>query len=72
MIAVCSPRVPRWRSMQFAATFSVPSSNHLIDTLPRSKFTSLTVENGLIQSTRPASADQNPDGSETDAAYICS
>jgi hypothetical protein len=33
MIAVWSPRVARWRSTQLAQTFSVPSSNHLIETL---------------------------------------
>jgi hypothetical protein len=32
MIATSSPRVSRCRSMQFAETFSTPSSNHLIET----------------------------------------
>jgi hypothetical protein len=43
MIAVWSPRVARWRSMQLAATFSVPSSNHLISTLPGAKEVFLTL-----------------------------
>ena len=34
MIAVWLARVIMWRSMQFADTFSVPSSNHLIETFP--------------------------------------
>ena len=48
--------------MQLAATFSVPPSNHLIDTSGYKKFTSLTVENGLIQSIRFAICFQNASG----------
>jgi hypothetical protein len=43
MIAVWSPRVARWRSTQLAETFSVPSSNHLIDTLSWSKLVFFTL-----------------------------
>jgi hypothetical protein len=39
MIAVWSPRVARWRSTQLAQTFSVPSSNQLIEMLPGAKLT---------------------------------
>jgi hypothetical protein len=42
MIAIWSPRVARCRSMQLAETLSVPSSNHLIETLSGEKVVFLT------------------------------
>src|SRR6476619_3677748 len=50
MIAICPARFARCRSMQFDATFVVPSSNHLIETFPGSKQVIFTFVNGLIQS----------------------
>src|SRR5689334_20753611 len=67
-IAVWSARVARWRSMQFAETLSVPSSNQRIETSPV-KLVSLTLVYGLIQSSRLPCSRQNPSGSRTDAAY---
>jgi hypothetical protein len=52
MIAVWSPRLSRWRSMQFQATLRTPSSNHLIEMLPGAKETFSTLWKGLIQSMR--------------------
>ena len=49
MIAVLSPLVARCLSRQFADTFSVPSSNHLIDTSGLLKLTFFTCVKGLIQ-----------------------
>ena len=47
MIAVWSPRLARCRSMQFAATLSTPSSNHLIEMLPGAKEDVLDLVEGL-------------------------
>ena len=47
MMAVWSPRLSRWRSMQFQATFRTPSSNHLIEILPGAKETFSTLVEGL-------------------------
>src|SRR5882757_10796363 len=70
MIAVWSPRLSRWRSMQLAATLSTPSSNHLIEMLPGANEVFSTLVNGLIQSMRLACSAQNPLGSEIERAYI--
>src|SRR3977135_1621940 len=70
MIAVWSPRVARWRSMQFQATFSTPSSNHLIEILPGAKEAFSTLWNGLIQPIRLACSAQKALGSATEFAYI--
>ena len=56
--------------MQFAATLSTPSSNHLIEMLPGAKEVFSTLVNGLIQSTRLACSAQKPLGSLTERAYI--
>src|SRR5437667_8286455 len=47
MIAVWSPRLSRWRSMQFQAALSTPSSNHLIEMLPARKRDVLHLVEGL-------------------------
>src|SRR6266436_9710045 len=70
MIAVWSPRLSRWRSMQFQATLSTPSSNHLIEMLPGAKETFSTLWNGLIQPIRLPCSAQKPLGSDTERAYI--
>src|SRR5271154_1236376 len=70
MIAVWSPRLARCRSMQFQATLSTPSSNHLIEMSPGAKETFSTLVKGLIQSTRLACSAQKPLGSETERAYM--
>ena len=70
MIAVWWPRLARWRSTQLKQALSVPSSNHLIETLPGAKEVFLTLENGLIQSRRLACSAQNPFGSLIERAYI--
>src|ERR1043166_5541661 len=70
MIAVWSPRLSRWRSMQFQAAFRTPSSNHLIETLPGAKETFSTLWKGFIQSRRLACSAQKPLGSLTERAYI--
>src|SRR4029079_10634617 len=70
MMAVWSPRLSRWRSMQFQATLSTPSSNHLIEMLPGANETFSTLVKGLIQPTRLPCSAQKPLGSETDRAYI--
>src|SRR5882757_3302737 len=70
MMAVWSPRVARWRSMQFQATFSTPSSNHLIEMLPGAKDTFSTLVKGFIQPMRLACSAQKPLGSDTERAYI--
>src|SRR6266567_631668 len=70
MMAVWSPRLSRWRSMQFQATFSTPSSNHLIEMLPGAKETFSTLVNGFIQPIRLACSPQKPLGLETECAYI--
>ncbi len=49
-IRVRSPFSCKWRSRQFAARFSVPSSYHLIDTLPRRKEVFSIFGTGVIQS----------------------
>ncbi len=57
--------------MQLAATLSVPSSNHLIPTLPGAKEVFLTLVKGLIQSSLSrAASPQNPSGSVTERSYI--
>src|SRR3978361_1492968 len=70
MMAVWSPRLARWRSMQFQATLSTPSSNHLIEILPGAKDEFSTLVKGLIQSIRLACSVQNPLGSPIERAYI--
>src|SRR5947208_12782600 len=70
MIAVWSPRLARWRSMQFQAAFSTPSSNHLIEILPGANETFSTLWKGFIQSMRLACSAQKPLGSEIEWAYI--
>src|SRR4029453_16801341 len=70
MIAVWSPRLSRWRSMQFQAAFRTPSSNHLMEMLPGAKETFSTLWKGFIQSMRLACSAQNPLGSLTERAYI--
>src|SRR6266705_7186170 len=70
MIAVWSARLARCRSMQFIDTFVVPSSNHLIETLPGSKDVFFTFVNGLIQSIRLPCSAQNVSVVETDDAYM--
>src|SRR6202022_22723 len=70
MIAVWSLRLARGRSMQFQATFSTPSSNHLIEILPGAKEAFSTLVNGFIQPIRLACSAQNLLGSETECAYI--
>ena len=56
--------------MQFQATLRVPSSNHLIETLPGANDEFLTLVNGLIQSMRLACSAQKPLGSLIERAYI--
>src|SRR4051812_9379764 len=70
MIAVWSPRVARCRSMQFQATLSTPSSNHLIEILPGVKEAFSTLWNGLIQPIRLPCSAQKALGSATELAYI--
>src|ERR1700752_5499679 len=70
MIAVWLPRLARWRSMQFQAAFSTPSSNHLIEMLPGAKETFSILWGALIQSTRLAWSAQKPLGSLTERSYI--
>src|SRR5258705_5235397 len=72
MIAVWSPRVCRWRSMQFHATLRTPSSNHLIEMLPGAKDAFSTLVKGFIQPMRLSCSAQNPLGSLTERAYISS
>jgi hypothetical protein len=52
--------------MQLAATLSVPSSNHLIETSPGPNEVFFTFEYGLIQSIRRPISLQKPWGSATD------
>ena len=68
MIAVWSPRVARWRSRQDAEAFSVPSSNHLIETSP-AKLVFLIFVGAFIQAMRLASSAQNPSGSRAARSY---
>src|ERR1700680_3000675 len=70
MMAVWSPRVARWRSMQFQATFSTPSSNHLIEMLPGAKDAFSTLVKGLIQPMRLPCSAQKPLGALIERAYI--
>src|SRR5881227_4366234 len=70
MMAVWSPRLSRWRSMQFQATLRTPSSNHLIEILPGANEEFSTLLNGLIQPMRLACSAQKPFGSLTERAYI--
>src|SRR5205807_9614516 len=70
MIAVWLPRLARWRSMQFQATFSTPSSNHLMEMLPGAKEEFSILVGAFIQSRRLACSPQKPLGSETERAYI--
>ena len=62
MIAVWSPRVARCRSRHDAEAFSVPSSNHLIDTSP-AKLAFLILVGGFIQAMRRDCSAQKPSGS---------
>src|SRR4051794_21083882 len=70
MIEVWLARPGRCRSMQLYAAFSVPSSNHLIDTLPGPNEVFLTLRNGVIQVMRLACSPQKPFGSATECSYI--
>src|SRR4249919_2514750 len=70
MIATWLARPARCRSMQFTATFVVPSSNHLIETSPGAKDVFFTFVNGLIQSIRLPCSAQNTSGVDADAAYM--
>ena len=70
MIAVWSPRVARCRSRQETEAFSVPSSNHLIETSPVN-VVFLILVGGFIQAMRLASSAQNPSGS-AGRAFIAS
>src|SRR5438477_12688401 len=70
MIAVWSPRLWRWRSMQFQATLRTPSSNHLIEMWPGANDEFSTLVKGFIQSTRLACSAQKPLGSAIERAYI--
>src|SRR5579872_288501 len=70
MIAVWLARFSRCRSMQFQATLSTPSSNHLIEMWPGSKDEFSTLVNGFIQPRRLACSDQKPEGSLTERAYM--
>src|SRR5580692_3037268 len=70
MIAVCFARAGKCRSMQLTETFSVPSSNHLMNRLSGSHETFFTFVNGLIQSMRRACSRQKLSGSCSDCAYI--
>ncbi len=70
MIAVWSPRLCRWRSMQFQATLRMPSSNHLIEMLPGANEVFCTLVKGLIQPIRSACSPQKPSGSLIERAYI--
>ena len=56
--------------MQFQATLSTPSSNHLIEMLPGANEVFSTLWNGLIQSMRLACSAQKALGSLTELAYI--
>ncbi len=55
--------------MQLAEALSVPSSYHLIETLPV-KLEFLTLVKGLIQSTRLACSPQNLSGFLIESSYI--
>src|SRR6267154_5061275 len=70
MIAVWSPFLCRWRSMQFQATLSTPSSNHLIEMWPGANDTFSILDGAFIQSMRLACSAQNLFGSEIERAYI--
>src|ERR1700742_3312917 len=70
MIAVWSPRLARWRSMQFQAALRTPSSNHLIEMLPGAKETFSILWGALTQSTRLACSAQKALGSLTERSYI--
>src|SRR4030088_3149135 len=70
MIAVWSPRLSRWRSMQFQATLRTPSSNHLIEILPGANEAFSTLVKAVTQSTRRACSAQKPSESLTERAYI--
>src|ERR1700760_2057239 len=70
MMAVWSPRLSRWRSMQFQATLRMPSSNHLIEMLPGAKEVFSTFVKGFIQPMRLACSLQKPLGSLIERAYI--
>ena len=69
MIAARSPCVARCRSRQEAEAFSVPSSNHLIDTSPL-KLVFLIFVGGFIQAMRRACCAQNPSGSRAACSYM--
>src|ERR1700704_1152030 len=70
MMAVWSPRLSRWRSMQFQATLRTPSSNHLIEILPGAKEGFSTLVKGLIQPLRSACSPRHASLSLTERAYI--
>src|SRR5438552_1597050 len=58
------------QSMQFQATLSTPSSNHLIEMWPGANELFSTLVKGFIQSMRLACSAQNPLGSEIERAYM--
>src|ERR1700676_3423298 len=70
MMAAWSPRLSRWRSMQFQATLRTPSSNHLIEILPGANEVFSTLVKGFIQPIRLACSAQNALGSPTERVYI--
>src|SRR6266481_3481246 len=70
MIAVWSPRLWRCRSMQFQATLSTPSSNHLIEICPGANEAFSIFVGDFIQSMRLACSAQKALGSETERGYI--
>jgi hypothetical protein len=61
-MAVRLPWRTTWRSMQLAATLSVPSSNHLIETFPGSKDVFLMTVGRLTQLSRRLCSFQNESG----------
>ena len=69
MIATWSPRVARCLSRQLAEAFSVPSSYHLVSTLPV-KLVFLILVGNLIHSSRFACSAQNPSGSRSARSYM--
>src|SRR6516165_5706378 len=71
MIAVWLARLGKWRSTQFQAAFSTPSSKYLIEMLPGANDQFSILCGGFIQSRRLACSAQNPLGSESERAYIC-
>src|ERR1700690_1233362 len=70
MMAVWSPRFSRCRSMQFQATLTTPSANHLMEIWPGAKEVFSTLVKGFIQPMRLPCSAQKPLGSLIERAYI--